>query len=53
MKKFKDFVISPYYNKNKNVIRLYEVLNKHHPDFESRNFTDESIYTAVFGKGEF
>lgn len=53
MKKFKDFVISPYYNKNKNVIRLYEVLNKHHPDFDSRNFTDESIYTAVFGKGEF
>jgi len=53
MKKFKDFVMSPYFNKNKNVIRLYEVLNKHHPDFDSKNFTDENIYTAVFGKGEF
>jgi len=53
MKKFRDFVMSPYYNKNKNVIRLNEVLNKYHPEFDSKTFTDENIYTAVFGKGEF
>lgn len=53
MKKFRDFVMSPYYNKNKNVIRLNEVLNKYYPEFDSKRITDEKIYTAVFGKSEF
>ncbi|MBE2226023.1 MAG: hypothetical protein IAE93_01720 [Ignavibacteria bacterium] len=53
MKKFRDFVKSPFYNKNKNVIKLNEVLQKYYPVFESKKFTDENIYSAVFGKGEF
>ncbi len=53
MKKFRDFVKSPYYNKNKNVIRLNEVLIKHHPDFDSKSFTEENIYRSVFGPGKY
>ncbi|HWA05519.1 MAG TPA: hypothetical protein VG961_03150 [Ignavibacteria bacterium] len=53
VRKFKEFVISPYYNKNKNVIRLNEVLLKFHPDFDSKSFTDENIYISVFGKSDY
>jgi len=53
MKRFRDFVKSPYYNKNKNVIRLYEVLIKHHPEFNSKTFTEENIYRSVFGSGKY
>jgi len=53
MKKFRDFVKSPFYNKNKNVIRLNEVLIKHHPEFNSKTFTEENIYRFVFGSGKY
>jgi hypothetical protein len=35
LKRFRDFVHSPFHNKNKNVIRLFEILKKYYPDFES------------------
>ncbi len=53
IKKFREFVISPYFNKNKNVIRLNDVLLKFHPDFDAKSFTEENIYSEVFGKGKF
>ncbi len=53
IKKFRDFVMSPYYNKNKNVIRLNEVLMKYYPDYDSKSFTEEHIYSEVFGAGKF
>lgn len=53
IKNFREFVISPFYNKNKNVIRLNDALLKFHPGYDSELLTEENIYPAVFGPGEF
>lgn len=53
VKKFMDFVKSPYHNKNKNVIRLYEALIKFYPGFESDILTEKNIYNKVYPEGDF
>lgn len=53
VKKFRDFVKSPYYNKNKNVIQLNEALLKFYPEFSSDKLTEEHLYILVFGKEKF
>lgn len=52
-KKFGDFVNSPYFNKNKNVIKLNNELKKYYPGFDSKDLTEEAIYRKVFGSGKF
>ncbi len=52
-KRFRDFVKSPFYNKNKNVINLCDVLSDYHPGFDAASFTEENIYKKVFGTGKF
>ena len=44
--KFREFITSPYFNKNKNVIKLYEILKKAYPDFEK--LTKENLYSKIF-----
>ncbi|MBK8554101.1 MAG: hypothetical protein IPL53_24860 [Ignavibacteria bacterium] len=51
--KFKDFVNSPYFNKNQNVIKLSKEVLEHYPNFDSEDFTEEKIYAKIFGKEEF
>ncbi|MEO6693474.1 MAG: hypothetical protein ABIO44_14105 [Saprospiraceae bacterium] len=51
--KFRDFVNSPYFNKNKNVTGLGEVVLAFYPNFDSDDFTEENIYRKVFGKEKF
>lgn len=46
-KRFGDFVKSPYFNKLKNLIKLYEYLAKYYPGFSDKNFTKENIFAAV------
>ncbi|NOS85761.1 MAG: hypothetical protein HOP31_11520 [Ignavibacteria bacterium] len=53
MKEFRNFVMSPFYNTNKNVTNLNEVLMKFHPDYDSKLLTEEHIYSGVFGAGKF
>jgi len=53
LKRFGEFVDSPYFNKNKNIRKLFEVLEKFHPAFEGRNFTLEKIYAKVFAGDEY
>ncbi len=47
-KKFKDFVNSPFYNKNKNVIALFDYLKKNYPDFSGNNVKDEDVFRKLF-----
>lgn len=51
--KFKDFVNSPYFNKNTNVIKLNEVILDYFPDFDSEKFTEENIFKKLFGKEKY
>ncbi len=53
IKQFRDFVRSPFFNTNENVIKLNEVLRKHHPDYNAKSFTEEKIFSEVFGPGKF
>ena len=48
VKRFGEFVASPYFNKNKSVKKLFDVFEKYHPDFDNRNFTLENVYKKVF-----
>ncbi len=44
---FGKFVASPYFNENSKVARLFEVISRFHPDYESRFLTDEAVYRKV------
>lgn len=48
LKELGEFITSPYFNKNKNVIALFGELKKFYPSFESRNMTKENVYSKIF-----
>ncbi|HAX50109.1 MAG TPA: hypothetical protein DCX92_14085 [Bacteroidetes bacterium] len=49
LKKFRDFVNSPYFNKNKKVIKLNNELYSYYPEYDSDELSEEKIYRKVFG----
>jgi len=48
IKRFSEFISSPYFNKNKNVIKLFEVVIKAYPDFKQEKITRENIFLKLF-----
>jgi len=53
MKRFGEFIASPYFNKSKIIKELFEVFEKHHPGFDNRNFTLEKVYKKVFNDDKY
>lgn len=51
--KFREFVQSPFFNKNRLVIKTNEELSKYFPAFDSADFTEQKIYAKVFGDEKF
>lgn len=51
--RFEDFVNSPYYNKNQNVRKVCVAVLNYYPGFDSKDFTEENIYTSVFKKEKY
>lgn len=49
VKRFDDYVNSPYFNKNDKVIALLTFVRKYYPNFDHNRFTKENAYKAVFG----
>ncbi|MFK7907484.1 MAG: hypothetical protein AB8B69_20275 [Chitinophagales bacterium] len=49
IKRFDEYVNSPFFNKNDKVIELLKFLRKYHPGFDNSRFTKENAYKAVFG----
>jgi len=47
-KKFRDFINSPYYNKNKTVIKFFNELKESYPDFKDERIRKEKIYSKLF-----
>ncbi len=47
------FVVSPYYNSNQYVIRLFEYLKKLHPAFSEKKLKEELVFVEIFGNEEF
>ncbi len=52
-KEFGEFIVSPFFNKNENVIKLYTYLKKFHPEFNDKRLEKEYIYRKIFSKGEY
>jgi hypothetical protein len=47
-KKLGLFVRSPYYNRLKNVVKLYDALKKYYPKFENKNLIRKGLYNEIF-----
>lgn len=46
--KFEDMVISPYFNKNKNLVNLFNVIKPYAPVFEDQNLEKERVWNKMF-----
>jgi hypothetical protein len=53
LKRFKEFVYSSFHNRNKNVIKLFDLLKKYHPEFESEKLEKEKIYKKFFPEKQY
>lgn len=47
-RKFGLFVNSPYFNKEAILCRFYDILKKHYPYFDNRNFEKEKVFAKLY-----
>ena len=47
VKDFRNFLKSPFFNKSSKLLKLYNEIIKHHPDFGNKNFTKENLHKRV------
>ena len=45
---FSDFLDSPFHNTNRSVVKLFELLKKHHPHFDNKKITKEEIFGKIY-----
>jgi hypothetical protein len=48
IKEFSDFLHSPFFNKNKSIISLFEYLKKYYPEFPGDKIRKEKVYAKIF-----
>lgn len=48
MKRFGEFLNSPFHNKNKKAIILFDLISKYHPLYENKNLTKENLFVKLF-----
>lgn len=48
MKEFGEFVNSPYFNKNKNVKKLFDAIKKYYPELDSDKLDKEKIFEKIY-----
>ena len=53
IKKFKTYIASPYFNKNKNVNAFFDQIIKHYPDFNSDKLSKTIVYEKIYGKEKY
>lgn len=53
IKEFGEFVNSPFFNKNENVIKLYTYIKKFYPEFNDKRLEKEYIYRKIFSKSKY
>lgn len=52
-RRFGNFVNSPYFNREKVLFELFNILKKYHPEFNSEEFTKEKVYSLLFKNKEY
>ncbi len=53
MQRFRDFVFSPFHNKNKKLQQLFIFIEKHYPDFKTETFTKKAAYKAMYAGNKY
>jgi len=53
LREFKDFVASPFFNKNEELILYYEYLKKIAPKFPPKKITRQTVYKNLFPKKKY
>ena len=53
IKRFGEFVNSPYYNKNKKNSQIFDSIVKFHPDFDPDKYSEEEIFKKTFKTKEY
>ncbi|MCB0724521.1 MAG: hypothetical protein KDC73_07425 [Ignavibacteriae bacterium] len=53
MKRFGEFISSPYFNRSRLAISLFESLERYYPEFKNRNLTIEKIFAKIFPKQKY
>lgn len=48
LRHFRKVLLSPYFTSNTNLLTLYEILRKYHPDFTSTRLTKEKVFEHIF-----
>lgn len=51
--KFGDMLSSPYFNKNKNLIKLFDEIKKYAPSFDDDNLEKEKVWNKMFPGKEY
>jgi hypothetical protein len=46
--RFRDFIISPYFNKKERLVKFFDVVIKYYPHFDEESFTKENLYHKVY-----
>lgn len=49
----REFLVSPYFNKSKQIVKLFDVLIKFAPEYDEDKIAKEKIYRKVFGNSKF
>lgn len=52
-KEFGEFIKSPYFNKNENVVNLYSYIKKYFPDLDDENLAKEIVYEKMTGNKDY
>ena len=53
MRLLSEFIRSPYFNKNVNILSFFQVIEKHHPSFPENKLEKEKVSQLVYGKGKY
>lgn len=53
LRRFGDFVRSPFFNKREAVIKLFDLISKHAPDYASTALKKENLYKKLFPGKEY
>ncbi|MGB0839233.1 MAG: hypothetical protein ACPGXL_03775 [Chitinophagales bacterium] len=53
IKRFEEYVRSPFYNKNEKVIQLIQIIRKAYPNWQSRSLANKKVFAKIFPKERF
>jgi hypothetical protein len=53
LKKFEDFIVSPYFNKKNTVIKLWDNIKQYYPDFENKNLNRKIVWEKLYPGKDF